>query len=158
MSQPRSELRFFFLVAAALAVPPLLTGCGKTDGNASATIEDAWVRLPAVAGRPGAAYFAIETGRPDVLLQVEASSAARAEMHESMERGAGMAAMRPLETLALGEGETRFEPGGKHVMLYEIDPTLKPGAVVELSFRFAKAAPVTVDARTVSAGDPAPME
>ena len=142
----------FPLLAAALAASLFAASCQESE-TAAVGVEKAWVRLPAVAGRPGAAYFTIRTGRPDVLLQVTTTASARAEMHESMERGAGMAAMRPLETLALGEGETRFEPGGKHVMLYEVDPALKPGGTVALTLRFSKAPPVTVQAKLLAAGD-----
>ena len=41
-------------------------------------------------------------------------------------------------------------------MLYDVDPALKPGGTTALTLRFSKAPAVTVEARTVSAGDPAP--
>jgi len=146
-------MRLSCIATAALALT--LVGCEAPPAEPGVTARQAWVRLPAVAGRPGAAYFTLEARAPDVLLKVT-TPAGRAEMHESMERGAGMAAMRPLETLAIGEGETRFEPGGRHVMLYDLDAALRPGGSVTLSLRFAKAPAVTVEARTVGAGDPAP--
>ena len=139
------------IVALALAA----SACQAPRAQPLVTVENAWVRLPAVAGRPGAAYFTLDAAAPDILLEVT-TPAGRAEMHESMEQGAGMAAMRPLETLAIAEGETRFEAGGKHVMLYDVDPAVRPGGSVALTLRFSKAPAVTVDARTIGAGDPPP--
>ena len=46
---------------AALAAVLLLNAC-DTQASKTATgvsVEEAWVRLPAVPGRPGAAYFRI---------------------------------------------------------------------------------------------------
>ena len=59
------------IVAAAL----LLAGCGKP---AELGADKGWVRLPAVAGRPGAAYFTIHGGaQADTLLAVSTPAALR---------------------------------------------------------------------------------
>jgi periplasmic copper chaperone A len=122
-------------------------------------VSDAWVRLPAVPGNPGAAYFTLAGGAtPDTLLAVSTPAAHRAEMHESM-RHAGMTAMRPLSDVALPAGATlRFAPGGRHVMLFDIGPAVKPGARIPLSVALAGGARLTVTATVVGAGDPAPGE
>jgi len=46
-----------------------------------------------------------------------------------------------------------FAPGGRHAMLFDIDPTLRGGDTVPLVFTFDPAPPVTVEAEVRSAGD-----
>jgi len=71
-----------------------LSGCGGPD---RVTADDAWIRLPAAPGRPGAAYFTLHGGRSDAtLIDVSADVAVRAEIHESMSGAGGMAGMKPL--------------------------------------------------------------
>jgi hypothetical protein len=46
--------------------------------------------------------------------------------------------MRPLDVVPLAaEGEVRFAPGGRHLMLYGVSPSLKPGGTSILTFTFA---------------------
>lgn len=135
---------------AALA----LAGCG---GPRDAAADDAWVRLPAVAGRPGAAYFTLHGGAAETALaRVTTDAAARAELHESMAMG-HMTTMRPLASVPLPAGGTiRFAPGGNHVMLFDLKPGLAPGGSATLRLTFADGTVATVPARLVAAGDPAP--
>lgn len=112
----------------------LLLGCGSPP---RLDVEDAWVRLPAVPGRPAAAYFTVEGGpEPRTLHRVTADYAVRAEMHETMSRG-GHTAMRPIESVRIPAGqEVRFEPGGRHVMLFDLDRRAVPGATTLLTLIF----------------------
>ncbi len=121
--------------------------------------DHAWVRLPAVPGRPAAAYLSIHGGtEPARLIAVESAAAGSTELHQSMRTGAGgMTGMQRLDGLDVPAGGTvAFAPGGNHVMMFGISPTLKPGGHVALSVRFAKGQPLTVDARVIGAGDAAP--
>lgn len=128
-----------------------LAGCTAREP----TVADAWVRLPAVPGRPAAAYFIARGGDLDVKLTgVVTPAAARAELHESMAGG-----MRPMAGVPLAAGGTvAFAPAGRHVMLFDVDPTLKPGDTVPLQISFTRIGEdvVTVDARVVGAADPGP--
>lgn len=139
----------------ALAGLALLAGCGKAG---SAQVEDAWIRLPAVPGRPGAAYFRLHTAAdPKILLTVRTPAAVRSELHESMKTGAGGMSMRALDKVAVpAAGSVAFAPGGRHVMLFDVAPDLKPGATAKLTLAFADGTTMTTDARVVAAGDPAP--
>lgn len=142
-------------LAAALAPLALLGGCGGP--SAEPKITQAWVRLPAVPGRPAAAYFTVTGGRGDeTLVRVESALAKRIEMHESMGSG-GMAMMTPLASLPLpARTETRFAPGGKHLMLFDLDPVITPGTAVPLRFGFASGKTAEAEAKTVGAGEDAP--
>jgi periplasmic copper chaperone A len=122
-------------------------------------VDGAWVRLPAVAGQPGAAYFTVQGGSrgADTLLSVSTPAALRAEMHESMKDAHGMAAMAPLKDVPVPAGtKLAFAPGGRHVMLFALGPAIKPGGTVPLRFAFASGATIAVTAPVVGAGDPAP--
>ena len=128
-----------------------LAGCGKP---AALTVDAAWVRLPAVPGRPAAAYFTLHGGAADAtLIAVASDRARRAELHESMAGG-----MRPLAAVGVPAGAAvRFAPGGRHVMLFDLDPRLSAGAATTLRLTFADGRSLAVPARTVAAADPAPQ-
>ena len=135
------------LAAAALA----LAGCDKEPGVA---VENAWVRLPPIPERPGAAYFTVEaTGMTATLTAAESAAAERAEIHETRQEG-DRSAMVPLGSVEVpADGTLAFEPGGRHVMLFGLDPALQPGATIPLTLRFAGHPPVTVEAELRAPGD-----
>src|SRR5688500_1125928 len=63
-------------------------------------LGDARVQLPAVAGRPGAAYFTVSqgSGAPRAIAAVHVKGAARAEMHATHESG-GVSRMEQVSTV-----------------------------------------------------------
>lgn len=141
-----------------MAAAAVLAGCAPSTSTPNIEVEDAWVRLPAVPGRPAAAYFHIRTDLgPTTLIRVEAPQAARAEMHESMARG-GMMSMTPLAKVTIPyDGVETFEPGGRHVMIYGLAPAVKAGGTTPLRLFFAgDPTPATIDAKVVGPADPAP--
>lgn len=102
------------------------------------TLSQARVQLPVVSGRPGVAYFTLTqaNGAPRKLVSVAVEMAGRAEMHESMQSGA-MSAMKPVKEVAIHSGETlKFEPGGYHVMLFDLAPQLRFQKQVRLTVAF----------------------
>lgn len=137
------------LLAAATMAP----GCQQRDEQASAT--SAWIRLPAVSGRPAAAYFTLKGGStPAVLLSVRTPAAIRTELHETKTGAGGMMSMAPVAQVDLAPGATvEFAPGGKHVMLFDVAPSLKPGEKVPLTLAFADGKSVEVQADVRAAGD-----
>lgn len=91
--------------------------------------------LPAVKGRPGAAYFMLSNSDTKLatLANVAIAGAAKAEAHETKD-----GAMAPLKNLELKPGEMiMFERGGKHVMAFDLAPTIKAGDTVEMTLTFA---------------------
>jgi copper(I)-binding protein len=138
------------IVAAAL----LLAGCGKP---AELGANDAWVRLPAVEGRPGAAYFTLQGGATaDTLLAVSTPAALRAELHETRDHQ-GTKSMQPLRDVAVpAKGSVQFAPGGKHVMLFDLGPNVKAGGHIPLTLAFAGGKRLELQAKVVGAGDPPP--
>ena len=130
------------LAATLIAFCPILASCDGGPAAPAVTIKDARITLPAVQGRPGAGYFTAEAAAPPT----------RIEMHESMGSGT-MMAMQAIPSAAFEAGTPLvFEPGGKHLMLFDIDPAVKIGDTIPLTFRFAKAPPVTVEAEVLGPG------
>jgi copper(I)-binding protein len=144
---------------AWLALPLAILGLGGCKQHASnPVVAQAWVRLPAIPGQPAAAYFTLIGGRSgDRLIQAESAMAQRIELHESMTGMSGMAGMKPLAGVDLPAGGTiAFAPGGKHAMVYGVDPVVKPGTAIPLRFGFASGKTAEAEAKTVAAGDDAP--
>lgn len=122
-------------------------------------MTDAWVRLPAVAGRPAAAYFTLHAGAVDTTLTgVTTDAAIRTELHETRAaangRGMTMAALRSVAVPA--NGSVGFVPGGRHVMLFDIDPRVRAGGTITLALTFSDGRRIQQQARVIGAGDPPP--
>jgi hypothetical protein len=143
---------FKWIVSGSAAL--LLLGCAKPT---EVDVDEAWVRLPAAPGRPGAGYFTVHGGAtPRTLVRVTADYALRAEMHESM-AGGGRMTMRPLADVAIPAGEeVVFEPGGRHLMLYGLDPRAKPGGSTLLTLTFENGQRLYRKAYIIAPGAPAP--
>ena len=143
------------LPIAGLLALALLGGCGARP---AAQVERAWIKLPAVAGRPGAAYFTLRAGdAPLTLVSFTTPAAARTELHESMGDHSGMMTMTPLKQVAVPAGDSvEFAPGGKHAMLFEVDRALKAGAETVVTLSFANGSRVDAKASVRGAGDAAP--
>jgi len=136
-----------------------LAGCQQAAPKA-ASVDHAWVRLPAVAGRPGAAYFTVHGGAvEDRLMAVASPQAVRAEMHD-MTMAAGMMKMTPIDAgLAVpAKGDVTFDSGGKHVMLFDISPKVFPGGKMTLTFTMASGQKLEAEAAVIAAGDEEPKD
>jgi copper(I)-binding protein len=86
-------MRLFLNLAVAATA---LSACGQAP---QLYVDKGYVRLPAVKGNPGVAYFTVHGGDADTrLLNVTAPSVIRTELHESMMRGS-MASMSPIKAV-----------------------------------------------------------
>lgn len=136
---------------AALLLPALaLAACSRPK---ELYVDHAWVRLPAVRTQPGAAYFTLHGGKTDAtLIAVSTDVAIRSELHESMAQ-----AMKPVASVPVPAGSTvPFTPGGRHVMLIDLNPAVKPGGKLTLTFTFADGERILQDAAVLDAGATAP--
>ncbi|MBV8686355.1 MAG: copper chaperone PCu(A)C [Alphaproteobacteria bacterium] len=133
------------ILAACMALAPALAAC-RSEPEALA-VRDAWVRLPAVRGQPAGAYFRIVGGAEGSrLVGLSSPMARRIELHESMTKG-GMARMKPVKEVEFSyQGRIVFEPGGKHAMLFGLNPAVREGGTLPLTFAFDTAPPLTVEA------------
>jgi periplasmic copper chaperone A len=130
-----SRMRALALMMIATSVA--LAGCaGKPT---EPTVADAVVRLAANPKAPSVGYFTVKGGpSDDTLLSVTSPVVIRIEMHESM-TGGNMATMKPLDggVAVPANGQVKFEQGGKHIMLFNINPGMTAGKTIRLDFVFA---------------------
>lgn len=146
-----------FATASAIAAACLLAACERPPEAVKVTVEQAWVRLPAAAGVPGAAYFTLRSNsNPMALTSVSSPQVDRIELHDS-QMDQGVMRMRPIATTEFPEaGVMEFKPGGKHAMLFGIDPAVKPGGKISLTFSFNPPGQVVTDAAVVGPAGTAP--
>lgn len=142
------------LVGVAALTAFILTGCKQesavpqADASASAAphgpgpdakpgvaVSNGKLVLPAVKGRPGAAYFDLaNTGSATVTLAaVQIDGAGKAEMHETKD-----GKMNSLPKLDVPPASTvSFARGGKHVMVFDLDDKIVAGGTAEMTLTFA---------------------
>jgi periplasmic copper chaperone A len=126
-------------------------------------VDDAYVRLAATPKNPAAAYFMVVGGpKADRLMDVSSPVVIRTEMHESMTGGSpstgsggAMMSMKPITggIKVPAGGAVEFRPGGKHVMMYNVNPGILPPRTLPMIFTFASGERIMVDAKVKRAGD-----
>ena len=157
-----SDMRLTHSSRLAVLTPLMLAlglaACSKSEapvqqdapGHAKLTVSGGELVLPAVSGNPGAAYFTLSNGTKEAaaLAAVTVSGATKAEMHET-----SGGSMTPLTVVTLDPGSTvAFERGGKHVMLFGVSKSLKPGDTTKLKLNFTGGKEVAGELKVVSAG------
>lgn len=127
----------------------LLAACAPGTGSAGRlSVNDPWAR-PAKAGANSAIYFIIDNPMPeaDALLTARCEAAMMTEVHMTSTSADGKSMMMKQDSVPLAAGgQTRFEPGGLHVMLMELKQDLEPGQTLPVTLTFEKAGEVTVEA------------
>lgn len=148
------------MVRAALLFGLVLGAAACSKEEQGLRVEDAYVRFSPVRTNPSAAYFTIHGGPQDVsLIGVSTEVAIRSEMHETMAGHQGMASMKPVTDVQVPAGsEIRFEPGGKHVMFWSMNPGLKPGRNITLTFAFSNGEKLQVSAPLLAIGQDVPKK
>jgi copper(I)-binding protein len=133
---------------AGLLIGAVLVVAGCAGAEPPVTVTDVQVVAPPPGRDVSVAYMTIHNdgSEPVTLVDVGSPQFARAEMH-STEMSDGVARMRRLDQLSIDAGEQlTFEPGGRHVMLFEPVERSTPAAYVTLHLHFASDAIVMVDA------------
>ncbi len=106
-----------------------------------------------------AAYFDVMNGTdaPMAIVGVTSSAARAVEMHETTMTG-GMMSMRQVERIVLEpHRRTRLQPGGSHLMLIDVNRSLRTGDTVDLTLTFHDRSTRTVTARVEPTSSPASM-
>lgn len=127
-----------FLFAAA-AASLTLAGCGdnKIAAPRPLNVVSGHIVMGATPDRPAVGYFRVQGGpRPVELVAVTADLAQRVEMHETV-REDGVTTMKPLErALVPAKGELVFKQGGKHLMIWHINPAAVRMGKLTMAFVF----------------------
>ena len=114
----------------------LLSACTAEEGI---TVHNAWMR-PTAQGENGAVYFVLHnySSEADELVGASSNVSESVEIHESsMAEGTDVMQMNQVTSVPLERGaEVTFEPGGLHIMLFNLNQELTVGENVEVSLHF----------------------
>jgi copper(I)-binding protein len=127
----------------------------EADGIAGLDITDGRLMLPAVAGNPAAIYFTIANSSEKniTLRRADVAGAAKAELHEMTEWD-GKMTMSPVIQLVLEPGTSvDFEPGGRHVMVFDLAPDYTAGGSTEVTLTVAGGDKHSFDVPIKAAGE-----
>ena len=142
-------MRAFALTACVAMV---LTSCAP---DPVLRVVDARVRLAATPKNPAAGYFTVVGGpKADRLLDVSSPVVIRTELHESMpdDHWSTMKSIEGGIEIPAG-GVVEFKPGGKHAMMFNVNPGILPPRTLPMIFVFASGERITADAKVLLAGD-----
>lgn len=146
-------MRKVLVLLSVAALATLAVACGDEDGGGETGMDedtihvaDAWARSP--MQDVGAVYFVAHNGaeEEDRLIGVSTDVAGRAEIHETIERD-GQMVMHPVGSVSIPPGEdVSFEPGGYHIMLFELTEPLDVDTTIALTLEFELAGEVEIQA------------
>lgn len=132
------------LASFALLVAACTSGSGEPG---RLRVESAFARPVVQAGGVGVVYLELVngTGAADRLIAASSPVAAEVETHETVQEGdvARMVA-RPEGFVVPASGKVALEPGGKHLMLFDLRRPVRAGETIPLQLRFERAGVVDV--------------
>ena len=121
------------------------------DGGVS--INDAWVRATPSASGMSAAFFTVCNGGGEAVdvVSVTTPVAGVTELHETTRSAEGVVAMQPVSNVSIAAGDSAaFEPGGKHVMLTQLNGAIEDGAEVPITVTLTDGVTIDVVAKAKS--------
>ncbi|MDZ3830683.1 MAG: copper chaperone PCu(A)C [Sphingopyxis sp.] len=125
-------------LAAFAAAALTLSGCGEKLGETKPlNVVSGHIVMGATPDRPAVGYFRVQGGPRTVeLMAVTADLAQRVEMHESVKEN-GVMTMKPLLRAEVpAKGELVFKQGGKHLMIWNINPAAVRAGKLPMQFVF----------------------
>jgi len=142
-----------FLPAFTLPLIALLglTGCEKQP----LYVDRGVIRVSPNAGTPSAGYFTVHAGsEPVTLRDVTTEAAVRVEMHDSVMKN-GLMTMEKIDSVDIpAKGVVKFEPGGRHLMLWGVNPTIAATGKITLMLLFSNGDRILIDAAVQKLGAP----
>ena len=150
-------------ITAILGMSLTLAACGEAEVAEAAPegivpgleVTNARLVLPPVSGNPAAVYFDVAyNGERGVSISgAEVEGAASATVHDMMEYDFEMT-MAEAGPIALPPGQSKtFEPGGLHVMAFELGDGFEPGGTVKVTLNISGGKKHKFDAEIRSAGE-----
>ncbi len=127
---------------------------GTAAKAADIVISDPWSRATAGAGRVGAVYLTLANhgSETDRLVAATTPVADRVELHTHLHEN-GVMRMRQVQAVEIAPGEpTLLQPGGLHIMLFDLKDRLQEGDSHPITLIFEQAGSLTVDFLVGAAG------
>jgi hypothetical protein len=149
------------LITGFLAVLLTATVATAQERYGDLTIDEPWARATAPSQPTGAAYLTVtNAGETDRIIAAATPIAGRVELHTHAMDDAGVMRMREVEAIELPAGETTaLEPGGLHVMLFELESNLVEGETFPLTLSLENGGEIELEVQvqpvTYGIGDPA---
>jgi periplasmic copper chaperone A len=120
----------------AVALLPLYSAA---QAEPEVSVTNAWVRATAEGQSGTGGFMTLTAKQPLRLVAVTSPAAGVGEVHEMKMEGDVMK-MRALSGLDLPAGKAvELKPGGTHIMLMDLNQTLKYGSTVPVTLTFADA-------------------
>lgn len=114
----------------------LISSSAAATAKDTVSIENAWVRATAPGQDVGAAYMTFNSNQDVTLIRATSDVTESVEIH-SMSMQNGVMKMRMLENLAIKAGKPyKLEPGGFHLMLFDLKKPLLGGQYVNFELTF----------------------
>lgn len=138
--------RALALTLATLIATPVLAADMKHDMSKSPMgVFDVWARASAGPAKVGGAFMMLHnhTKKDDALVAASTPVAGRVELHTHIMDGTVMQ-MRRVDTIDVAaDAKVMLQPGGLHVMLFDLAAPLKEGQTFPLTLMFKKAGKIT---------------
>ncbi|MEP0070931.1 copper chaperone PCu(A)C [Pyruvatibacter sp.] len=140
------------LFALALSMPLAIAACSD-GGPSEISVEEPFARETIGAGTTGAAYLVIRnSGGADRLIAASTEAAVTTELH-THEKDGEIMRMRKVDAIDVPAHDVvTLQPGGKHIMMFEIMEPLKDGGSFPMTLTFEEAGDITVDVTVVATG------
>lgn len=145
--------------AEAVAAPAAEAPAPAAEAEHSGLMaHEPWTRPLAPGATVAAGYMHLmnHTSQPETLVSARAEGVGRVEIHDMAEVD-GVMQMRPVEggvALAV-DGHATFQPGGKHLMFFDVSRSWAEGETVPVTLAFASGQELTVDFAVGARGDKA---
>lgn len=135
--------------AVPMAVPHV---AASTNTANPIVVSNAYVRPPAPPSKSAAAYFTVfnTTAKADKLISVDTGAGQTAVLHTANMTAVASGLVIP------AHGKVVLSTGHGHVMIQQLFGKLKPGQTVNIDLTFANAGIVSVAAKVIALGVPAP--
>lgn len=144
------------VIIAILLISLSLIACGAAAGDPPPAQKGASGEPEILVSEPfarasvpnGAVYMTLTNsgGSDDALLSAETDVAEAVELHESMMDENDVMRMSPIENVKVPAGSSAtLEPGGKHVMLINLQQQLSPGDMFSLTLNFERSGAKTIE-------------
>ena len=137
------------ITASALAIAAATFAEAHEHYAKTIEIVTPWVR-PAAEGQNSAAYLTVKNAGEDAdtLVSAETPAAEKTELHETRDEQGVMKMQAVKDGIAIKPGASvEFKPGSYHIMLFRLKKPFELGDSIPLTINFAKAGPITVDAK-----------
>lgn len=143
----------------AIAAALLLIACTQEGPGGGPTVSDAWVRAAPPGAGMTAGYLTVHnpTDQEIQVIAVESDDFGAVELHTTVTED-GVAKMRREESVSVTPGGAlSFEPGGRHLMLFNPVRALAEGDTVDLIIVLSDGTRLVTQA-PVARGAPVPHE